>query len=405
MKISVYFVLDRRSAYKAAKSIPILCDVKYWIGDVQKHFRFSTKTSCTRRGFKNQKFTAGVSNSEELNKKLTNIRDAVIEIHTESYNKGLLPDTKEFRLKVLARLNDVEVEKTLVDSFQDYINSIEAKKRSRSFVSGMKNLLIILKEVRDKHNIGLMFENITANFETNLLKILNERYSENTVGAYVKRLKIFMNWAAKQNLHQNYNYKNFEIKEEAREIVALTELEVQLISKLNLPSHSHIHHGGTRLIRDWFIFSTQTSLRYSDLKNYNLEQTEGGYNLRVLKTQKTKVEVVIPVTKILYNILEQYDFVLPPPPTNQKFNLGLERIAQLAKIEKKISSKAGRKTFCTTMYLKGIPVPRIMKISGHKTEKEFYKYIGVTLTENAALVRSMNPDMQIEHKHKKMAIG
>ena len=35
------------------------------------------------------------------------------------------------------------------------------------------------------------------------------------------------------------------------------------------------------------------------------------------------------------------------------------------------------------MYLAGIPVIDIMKISGHKTEKEFMKYIKVSKLETA----------------------
>lgn len=48
-----------------------------------------------------------------------------------------------------------------------------------------------------------------------------------------------------------------------------------------------------------------------------------------------------------------------------------------------IKTHTARRTGCTNMYLAGIPVIDIMKISGHKTEKEFMKYIKVSKLETA----------------------
>jgi hypothetical protein len=41
------------------------------------------------------------------------------------------------------------------------------------------------------------------------------------------------------------------------------------------------------------------------------------------------------------------------------------------------------------MYLKGIPVPTIMSISSHKTEKNFYKYIKADGMEHAKMMKRM----------------
>ena len=48
-----------------------------------------------------------------------------------------------------------------------------------------------------------------------------------------------------------------------------------------------------------------------------------------------------------------------------------------------IQTHTARRSGCTNMYLAGIPIIDIMKISGHKTEKEFLKYIRVTKEETA----------------------
>jgi len=43
-----------------------------------------------------------------------------------------------------------------------------------------------------------------------------------------------------------------------------------------------------------------------------------------------------------------------------------------------LTSHTCRRSFCTNEFLAGTPVELIMKISGHKSLKDFYRYIGVT---------------------------
>jgi integrase len=46
-----------------------------------------------------------------------------------------------------------------------------------------------------------------------------------------------------------------------------------------------------------------------------------------------------------------------------------------------ITSHTCRRSFCTNEFLAGTPVELIMKISGHKSMKDFYKYIRITPEE------------------------
>ena len=48
-----------------------------------------------------------------------------------------------------------------------------------------------------------------------------------------------------------------------------------------------------------------------------------------------------------------------------------------------VTTHTARRSGCTNMYNANIPIGKIMKISGHKTELEFRKYIRVTDEENA----------------------
>ena len=48
-----------------------------------------------------------------------------------------------------------------------------------------------------------------------------------------------------------------------------------------------------------------------------------------------------------------------------------------------VSSHTARRSFCTNLYLDGFPTIDIMKISGHRTEKSFMKYIRVSKLDTA----------------------
>jgi integrase len=98
---------------------------------------------------------------------------------------------------------------------------------------------------------------------------------------------------------------------------------------------------------------------------------------------------------------------LPKALTNQKFNVYIKEVAKLAKIKdlthkaitkggtnvskqfekhELVTSHTARRSFATNLYKSGFPAISIMKITGHKTETAFLKYIKVTPEEHAKLL-------------------
>ncbi|MBR5484138.1 MAG: tyrosine-type recombinase/integrase, partial [Alistipes sp.] len=118
---------------------------------------------------------------------------------------------------------------------------------------------------------------------------------------------------------------------------------------------------------------------------------------------KTGNRVVIPIRAELQAILDKYENHLPKA-YEQKVNKYIKEIAREAGIvdmvevsyiengEKKshlvekcelVKTHTARRSGATNMYLAGIPTIAIMKITGHKTEKEFMKYIKITEEQTA----------------------
>jgi len=162
-------------------------------------------------------------------------------------------------------------------------------------------------------------------------------------------------------------------------------------------------------VRDLFILGAYTGLRFGNYVSLDLGLVNDGY-IEVINI-KTNFKNTIPILPEVERIISKYKGQLPAAPTNQEFNRTLKdisrRIPELNRpFEKRITkarekqiirkmkwemvmTHTARRSFCTNMYLRSIPVPTIMAISGHRTEKNFYKYIKADGMEHAKLLKSI----------------
>ena len=153
---------------------------------------------------------------------------------------------------------------------------------------------------------------------------------------------------------------------------------------------------------DAFLVMCYTCLRMSDYKNLRVENIKG--NKIFMPTKKTSEFVVIPLHKMVSTIIEKYNGRLPDAGSHQNFNMYIKLAAKdagfhdsvvsgakkkgeyKAVIKEKwemISAHTARRSGATNMYIAGIPTLRIMKITGHKSESAFMKYICIGDDENA----------------------
>ena len=245
----------------------------------------------------------------------------------------------------------------------------------------------------------LEFEDINHTFLEDFTHYLYSKTdvdSPNTAKTYLARLKVILKAAKKDNLHSNdiARDEDFNIKEEKTSIFALTENEVNSFAEYNLSDKPRLER-----VRDWFIVSCLTSLRFSDFSKitpHNIVTIDGDKYLHTW-TDKTNQEVHIPITERLLPILEKYNFTAPKI-TNQKFNEYIKEAAEVAKMTENvivttfvkgklatdavrkcdiISAHDGRRTFCTIGYKKGYPMLMLMACSSHQYESSFRRYIGV----------------------------
>jgi hypothetical protein len=254
----------------------------------------------------------------------------------------------------------------------------------------------------------LNFDDITIDFYNDFMQFFYDRNcGANYVGKHIKTLKTLLRQSRDEGHHNNTEVerKAFKAISEPSESIYLNESELNKLYTLDLSEAKHIE-----VARDVFLCGCYTAQRYSDYSRINKDmvKTYSGNKVIELIQQKTGEKCIIPIRPELESILKKYDYTLPKT-YEQKLNKYIKEAGEKAGIKEVIHyehNKGGltvktkakkfelikthtaRRTGCTLMYLAGIPAIDIMKVSGHKTENEFLKYIKVGKEETAVNLSS-----------------
>ncbi len=262
-----------------------------------------------------------------------------------------------------------------------------------------------LKAYSKYHNQNLDFADITLEFYNKYISYLTYQVqmSQNTIGKQIQLLKTLLNEATDRgyNVNMDFRGKRFKKLSEPVHSIYLNEEDLDKIKSLNLTKKPSLDR-----VRDLFIVGCLTGLRYSDFSKIQPEhivKNNGGSFIN-LQTQKTDERVVIPLHPTVVNIIDKYKGNIPPALSNQKMNQKLKEIGKMAGIDDQIiktrtkggvkfkekiykyemiTTHVARKSFATNAFLSGVPTLSIMKITGHRTEDIFLKYVKISQEENA----------------------
>jgi integrase len=244
------------------------------------------------------------------------------------------------------------------------------------------------------------FDTIDLDFFYSYVNYLKhkQKLAVNTIAKDISIIKVFMGEAVDLEYTDNmkFRHKKFAFNEEETDSVYLTEQELAKLYALKITNQK------LEEVRDLFIFGSWVGLRFSDFSNIkteNIIQIDDDYFIKMI-TQKTKELVIIPCNPVVMEIFEKYadrPNKLPKTISNQKFNDYIKDVCKLAEFNEKgrvssrpkemladlVSSHTARRSFATNYYLQGFPNIDLMKITGHKTERSFLKYIRVSKLDTA----------------------
>lgn len=232
--------------------------------------------------------------------------------------------------------------------------------------------------------------------------------SQNTLNKDLSCLKLIMRKSHRKKLHDNTIYQDpdFSVKIVKTSTFSLSEDEVRKVYEWDFTGNKRLER-----VRDWFIISCYTALRYSDFTTLKPEHIIRDGNDYYLKkdTIKTDEPVVIPIDEELYRLLLKYEFK-GIDISNQKFNMYLKEVFEIAgitdttimkenvkgiQVEKTyrkcdiISAHCGRRTWATINYLMGRPIGLLMQVTGHTKESTFLSYVGASNLDKARKLRQL----------------
>jgi integrase len=296
-----------------------------------------------------------------------------------------------------------------LDFFHQLDDYIKAKSRKVSpgmirTYKVMKNRLMAFQRFQRQK---IEFSSLDFNFYESFVNYLTYDHSHmrrnisirglkrNSIGTSIKQLRIFVRDRVRRKIIAPIDLTDFKILDEETDAIYLTPSEIDAIYKVDLSADAHLDR-----FRNMFVLGCLTGLRFSDYSSIRPEDIRNGMLYK--KQGKSDHWVVIPLRSTAYDIIVNRFKNKIPKTTNEELNRHIKKIGQLAGISMliKASYKKGnqdivvtkpkfawitshtcRRSFCTNEFLAGTPPELIMKISGHKSLKDFYKYIRITPEE------------------------
>lgn len=351
---------------------------------------------------------------QDVNNDLKLISDAILKVYPENKINPLSLDDFKKRLDIVLGRVKIETETRTID-FIDYLQSHIDNLKSgndKKYRTAQKygTLLINLQKFRPGK---IAFESIDMKFKNDFIKWrYNETKasSQNTINKDMECIKSVLKRSYKEKLHTNDIFKDDDFSESRvkTSIFALNESEVNRLYDYDFSDNQRLER-----VRDWFLISCWSALRWSDFSILNPEHIiKDGEDFYLNKfNEKTNKEVFVPIDKRLYEMLEKYNFksiVI----SNQKFNDYLKEVFKVVGITDLInvresikgvlkdtsypkcdivSAHDGRRTWASINYLKGYSKGLLMQVTGHEKEETFLSYVGVSALEKA---RRLNAEMK-----------
>ena len=218
---------------------------------------------------------------------------------------------------------------------------------------------------------------------------------DNTATKYIKGVKTILRYLQESGYTINPTILNFKVREYEAPALVVELKELQLLRE------KQIKEEGLAMVRDVFIFMSWTGQRFSDIKTIdrNAITKRNGQNVWLVTTEKTNdTSITVPLNEYCMEILERYANHKTAIPifSEPYFNRSIKdvfRIAEVNRLVRKITWKRGRptqtsepiseiitshvarKTFITNSLILGMSESEVKKISGHKDDRSFRRYV------------------------------
>ena len=397
-----------RTTYRSKPSedgnTPIIIRVTYCSKRIELYVGFScnkTKWDSNRQRVKKGCIIGGFEYNI-LNERLTERESFIDDYFNNSAYRSAnvsLADLKE-RFNYKFKRSTAEMSDEFFFLFEKFINE---QSEQRGWNKSMKEAYTRLMSLVKDYKANITFADLSISTMDGLKIYLSKTMYNDTLKKRLSYFKQFIKWAQSRNykIHEEFFAYSPKLPKNKIAIKYLEKDEVDRIYNLPLQPFSCMD-----IVRDAFIFSCYTALRYSDLKaltHKNFIKTDDGYDIDLL-TEKDDDRVRYPLSKIateLYEKYSQYEYpngVVFPIISNQKYNKSLKTLGKIAEIQGEwidyhyrlnekiitttprsdLATHSARRTFITLAVQAGASLDLIAQITSHSDIKAMKPYIAAT---------------------------
>ena len=293
----------------------------------------------------------------------------------------------------------------------------EIKMRSHPKIKQNYRMLVKkLETIEQQYGCTIMPAMISSVFWNYFIAFLADqglKYS--TIGHVKANLITVLNWSSKYGVKLNPSYSEVDIPNYIPSKISLTPDEISHIYHFKIGKEETYNFRLKKVmkmrknkietlenVRDMFVLSCNLGQRYSDMVRISPENFKNG--VFSIVQQKTGNKCHVPIntlsidSRITFAILEKYNYHAPYTGDINNYNTYLHQLLydigedflDEVYIDNKIngiitretkhryqliSSHSARRSFATINTLRNIPRNKILRATGHSSEKAFSRYI------------------------------
>lgn len=302
-------------------------------------------------------------------------------------------------IKLLLKENDPSLERSnkkrsIEKAFDLYINTLKANNKRANSIKNIESSKRVLSSfARKKYGREVLASEIDRafvfNFKSYLLKNLGNK--ESSANKRLRNLRSVILEAIRHEWQIKNPFTQRIITQDIPNNIALTKEEYEQFKKVVLPANAP---KGMKLAKDLFIFSCETGLRISDVKNFKYS------NVKVdRKTRKEYIELIqiknnnnltIGLTNQAKAIIIKYK---KNSNKNQHFgnfcdcliNQYIKKIASMAGIQKHITFHTARHTYATLSARCGKNEIEIAILLGDKDSRMAKTYVNLNKNDKLSI--------------------
>ena len=333
------------------------------------------------------------ADAPELNERLQTIMRAVAEEVNDRLQRGVPIDVAEIRRAVWGvAANSVEPSCTVdMTASAPFLDWYERRVEVLGLAYGtLKHYRTTLAHLRACGYINRWRDLTTENiyrFDAYLhgVRITNSvtrangkevALTQGTIHNQHKNLKAMIARAVKEGLVEANPYDKLRgvfSRGERETVEFLTVEELKRIEDLDVPKG-----GMLEIARDLFVFQAYTGMGFSDMQAFKLRECRNDGNRWMLAKERMKTGVTYYVQLLpqALAVAQKYGGEMPQV-VGQVYNRALKDLAEMAGIQKRVTSHVARHTFATWMLHEEVPIERVAKMLGHSNIRQTQRYAKV----------------------------